>query len=493
MNRAALLVTALVGGCVYFNAMYDANREFDAGEKALQEQSEVQARVKFDSVIAKTGRILEGHPTSKYADDAAILKARSELYTRKWESAAETSRTAAALSDDERTAALAQGLGAVALRQLGKTAEADSLLGFALGFDLDPDDRALFLFERGLARQELGMAELAAADLEEASDARALSPEGRLTLSVALRDMGDYPRSAEMTSPLLAGSPVDLSSPLYVHLDSLTVLDPESIDTVAASLLYERDITPTRAAALLYLRGRATMRDGDTVQALAYLDEAVQRASTGTAAADAAYWATRARLRLARQPADVIQLIEPLGTARRSTSPEVRAEATRLQRAAQTFERLMGAHAGRGATAAEALLRAAELTRVDLDAPAVARGLYLQYVREAPQSRWVAKAIVGALSVSGHVPDPGWVLDDGLSTDEELRRRLVALPADDPYRLILTDPDSRDAVADSAYVLAEADLLRRLDEIRRLFDATAVDTVPIVSDSIAPADDEVEF
>ena len=82
MRSFRLLPIALLAGCVYFNAMYDANREYDAGLASLQEQATVTARVQFDSVIAKTGRIVEGHPDSKYADDAAILKTRAELHNQ---------------------------------------------------------------------------------------------------------------------------------------------------------------------------------------------------------------------------------------------------------------------------------------------------------------------------------------------------------------------------------------------------------------------------
>jgi hypothetical protein len=137
------------------------------------------------------------------------------------------------------------------------------------------------------------------------------------------------------------------------------------------------------------------------------------------------------------------------------------------------------------------MLRAAELARIDLDAPALARGCYLLYIDVAPGSRWTAKAIYGALSVSGHEPDPSWVADRGAATDDELRERLASLPADDPYRLALASPAERGPMADSMYVLAEADLQRRLLEIRMLFDPTAGDTA-VTADTIPAIRDEAE-
>lgn len=496
MIRALLLGSfgaGLTAGCVYFNSMYDANREFDRGIRELQEDSDVAARIRFDSVIAKTGRIVENHPSSKYADDAALLKTRSELYNQQWESARETARTAETLSDDDRTAAVAMGLGAVALRHLDEAGKADSIFTLALEADLPPDDRALFLFERGLARQQLGRSQEAAADLESAAGSLELSPDARLTLSEALRDIGEYRRSAQFVAPLLAQQQVDTRSPLYLHVDSLTVLSPEAVDSVTAVLLEGPGLQPTRAAAFHLLAGNASLRAGDTVQALARFEEAIETAARGVAAADASYRVIELRLASADSPADIRALADLFPTARRTRFDDRRERTLRWEQAQQSFDGLVEAYEGRGASAAEAALRAAELARVDLEALAVARGLYLLYVRDAPESRWVAKAIAGALSSSGYRPDPDWVTDDGAETDEALRARLMALPADDPYRLVLTDPGARTAAADSAYVLAEADLRRRLEEIRRQVQGVAIDTAGVAADSAAADQDEIQF
>ena len=175
--------------------------------------------------------------------------------------------------------------------------------------------------------------------------------------------------------------------------------------------------------------------------------------------------------------------------ARRSSQREMRERADRWESAAGEFEGLIAAYEGRGASAAEAILRAAELAQIDLQSLALARGGYLLYLDLGPDSRWAAKAIYGALSVSGHRPDPAWVDDRGPDTDVELRSRLASLPADDPYLLALSPAEDRGVMADSMYVLAEADLRRRLVEIRMLFDPTAADTVPD-DDSPAEADED---
>jgi tetratricopeptide (TPR) repeat protein len=478
---------------VYFNAMYDANREFDAALESLQEQSAIAARVQFDSVIAKTGRVIEDHPGSKYADDAAILKTRAELYTEVWESAIETSLTAETLAGSPKSRAIALGLRGVALRELGSNGEADSLLSLALEANVAADDRALFLFQRGLARQQLGLPDLATADLEAAASAVELSPEGSLSLSIALREIGEYGRSAEVASRLLATANPNPISPLYLHVDSLGVLAPSVVDSMAARLRTAPAIPATRMAAFQLISGRARLSQGREQDALSSFDAAVEEASSSQAAADAAYYAIDLRLRDATRPEDVTALLGSYPIARRAGRREMRERVGRWETASAEFEGLIAAYEGRGASAAEAVLRAAEVARIDLESLALARGSYLLYLDLVPDSRWAAKAIYGALSVSGHSPDPAWVEDLGLATDDELRSHLRALPSDDPYLLAFAAPEDRPAMADSMYVLAEADLRRRLTEIRMLFDPTAGDTVPVLEEpEVEPDQDEIQ-
>lgn len=490
MRTARLLALTVFGGCVYFNAMYDANREYDAALESLQEQSEVTARVQFDSVIAKTARVIEDHPGSKYADDAAILKTRAELYSKMWESAVETSIQAEAFAGSPRNRAVAVGLRGVAWRELGSYGEADSLLSLGLSEDIAADDEALFLFQRGLARQALGLSDQAALDLEAAANSLDLSFEGSLSLTIALRDIGEYGRSAEVAARLLATANPNPQDPLYLHVDSLGVLAPSTVDSMAASLLTAAAVPATRMAAYHLISGRARLGLGLEADALISFDAAVEEAANSQAGADAAYYATELRLRDATRPEDVTALLGSYPVARRVGNREMRERVNRWESASAEFEGLIAAYEGRGTSAAEAILRAAELAQIDLEALALARGSYLLYLELVPDSRWAAKAIYGALSVSGHQPDPSWVNDRGPDTDDELRNRLGSLPADDPYRLAFAPAEDRGIMADSMYVLAEADLRRRLMEIRMLFDPTAADTVQEEDDTPVEADED---
>ena len=112
------------------------------------------------------------------------------------------------------------------------------------------------------------------------------------------------------------------------------------------------------------------------------------------------------RLRAATRPEDVTALLGTFLDSAPYRRPRGAERAERWQKASVEFEGLIEAYESRGTSAAEAILRAAEVARIDLDAPALARGSYLLYLQLVPDSRWAAKAIYGALSVSGHLRIP---------------------------------------------------------------------------------------
>ena len=497
------VVTAVAAGCVYFNAMYDAGQAYDAGMEALQEEREQAARQQFDSVIAKTGRIVSNHPNSKYADDAAFLKTRSELHNKLWEAAAVSAQYARQLATGSSDSALASGLQGVASVQLGKDLLADSLLTLALAADLAEDDRANLLFHRGLARLRLGKPSEAASDLEAASRQINLTREARLDLARALFQIEDYARSAEVTADLLRADEFgQLSEAGLVHADTLARTAPKELDPQLAQLLADEGIRPVKRSLLQLLRGRTLEQLGQHDAALAVLDSSANVGATSRWAPQASLLASQIRLRNASAPEQIAEAIPGLERATRAGDAMTRETAVPLAAAANQFDSYTRAWRDRGASAAEAALRGGELAGSELGSPAVARGMYLKYLELAPESPWTAKALYGALAYSGYRPGT-WVRDEGAATDAELVARLEALPSSDPYRQAITGA-GRDSWADSAYVLAEVDLENRIMEIRMLFDTTVVrvrrdslatEATPAPADTTAdpPADREVEF
>jgi tetratricopeptide (TPR) repeat protein len=481
----------VVAGCVYFNAMYDAGKAYDAGMQAQREGRDTEARWQFDSVIAKAGRIVTRHPDSKYADDAALLKARSEIHNQLWQSARESAALAERLAARRADSAVAVGLGGIAELGLERPGEADERLTAALAEEVPPDDRALFLFQRGLARFRLERPAEAAADLEEASGQIDLSDEARLELARALFRIGELERSAAVASDLLRrGWFGTTSSAISALVDSLSAAAPGVMDERLAELLADEEVPASQRAMLWTLRGRTLDSLGRTEEALVLLDSASRASGATQWGPTAAFDAARIRIRTADEPDELREALPDLQRAVRSVDAATRTAALPLEDAARRFDALTDAWRTRGGTAAEAALRAAEVAGSELGSPAVARGLYLKYLELAPDSPWAAKAIYGALAYAGHAPGGDWVRDGGGVTDAALQRQLADLPPEDPYRAAL-DPALADDWSDSAYVLAEADLRNRITEIQMLFDTTVVrvrrDTA-VVPDRPQPVD-----
>lgn len=501
MFAVAVPLVGMTTACVYYNAMYDAGNAYDAGVEAMQEGQGTHARTQFDSVIAKTDRILRRHSRSKWADDAAILKTRSEINNKQWAAASETSVLALRLAGSGRDSATALGLRGIAALQLENPEQADSLLSLALAGELSGDDRSIFLFNRGLARLEEGRAAEAATDLQTAADQIDLTREARLELSRALRQIGESERSAEVTVDFLMDSEFGSLTPAErAQVDSLSRFSAADLEPRIAALLGSSDLQPTTRTMLQVLQGQALANLGDTEGALSVLDFAASGGSTNRWAQEASLRASLIRIREARDPSEITETIPALERARQSPSAGVRDTATRMSRSAVLFGEFNLAWESRGSSAAEAALRAAELAGSELLSPAVARGLYLKYLELAPDSPWALKGIYGALAFSGYQPGD-WIRDDGAATDRDLLARLEAIPADNPYRLALAT-GVRDMWADSSYVLAEVDLERRITEIQMLFDTTVVrvqrDTLPDDAELLGeetgePAERELEF
>ncbi|MGW8283903.1 MAG: hypothetical protein ACWGON_11440, partial [Gemmatimonadota bacterium] len=370
--------------------------------------------------------------------------------------------------------------------------QADSMLSRALEGDLKNDDRATFLFNRGMARLELGLTSDAAVDLQTAANEIELTREARLELSRALRQMGQYERSAEVTIDVMMEVPFGaLTRAERAQVDSLSTVAPGELEPRVAALLARDDLEPATRTMLETVEGMALEDLGERDSAVAILDVAATAGNTNRWAQEASLRAAMIRIGNARDPDQITQTIPGLESAKLSPNAGVRDTATLLARAAVLFGDFTDAWETRGSSAAEAAMRAAELAGGDLQSPAVARGLYLKYLELAPASPWAVKAIFGALAYSGHEPGD-WVRDEGSVTDRALLARLDSIPADNPYRLAV-DESTDDVWADSSYVLSEVDLQRRILEIQMLFDTTIV---RVQRDSVAldntPTEEEPE-
>ncbi|HET6779237.1 MAG TPA: hypothetical protein VFH26_10135, partial [Gemmatimonadales bacterium] len=71
---AAAGIANLLGGCVYYNGMYNANRLARSARKAERDGRTFEANGLWGQVATKAESVLVRHPTSKYAQDAGLLR-----------------------------------------------------------------------------------------------------------------------------------------------------------------------------------------------------------------------------------------------------------------------------------------------------------------------------------------------------------------------------------------------------------------------------------
>src|SRR3954462_8716458 len=72
--RYPILLTVLLGGCVYYNGMYNANRLARSAKKAEREGRTFDATSLWGQVATKAESVIVRHPTSKYAEQASVLR-----------------------------------------------------------------------------------------------------------------------------------------------------------------------------------------------------------------------------------------------------------------------------------------------------------------------------------------------------------------------------------------------------------------------------------
>ncbi len=506
MKKTSPAWLLFAAGCVYFNTLYNANMEYDSAQRAIRSGDPVTARRSLDSVIAKTDRIIAEHPGSKYADDAAILNARSQLELIRLFPSLNTESTRRAIasrarmvsetSSDSRLRRVATGLLGEVAYAGGELEVADSLLSVALDGELNEADRIDFYVTRGRVRLDLGQTAEAEEDLRAAVDEGTASPEVRLDLARTLTRLGEYDDALATLGPLLSREQQP-SVGVKAVADSLVQRAPrQSIDTFD-SLSELSSATPTQRALFAYYVGRGYQRLGVRDSALAAYDAADELAPNTRSALAALYYGSRWRIETATTASEVLDLASPLQrTAVRAS--DVMDSAAVLYAGVQSFGNWMNVFESRGVTESAALLRAAEVAVNQLRAPAVGRSLYLRFLEVAPGSPWAPKAILGALSLSeaaekaaagGSNPCVGTSGDSnpGAATtgevDRQLRARLSTFPSDNPYVLAAGAADT--PARDSSYAAAEQQLQVRLDAMRQLFEPAAVRPA-------APADSAVQ-
>jgi len=437
---AALLgVAALLSGCVYYNAIYNAERLYDEGERAHWAGDDSAASARYEEVIRKAADGYRREPRGEWADDALLLIGRANFRQGKLRAARAALEKAAQDAQDStaRLQALAY-LGAVDVRS-GDPGRALPLLNEALeGMRHGPVAAEAHLW-RARALLEEGRHDEGWWDLDQVEVA-----DPRLRVAAALERLrwgaraGDHLRVREAMSRLLdepeAGQQVD-SILTLVHAVAAR-WGPED----AAELLAHADAgrwERTDRGEVRLERARLLRAAGDTAAAVGEARDVA--GGVGSSAVRARILLAHWQLERAENLSDMHQAVGVLLPAERDSS--VAALLSRID----DVSRL----SNMGLDDPLALFAAGELARDSLRAPRLAVGLFLAYADAAPDDPWEPKAVLAALEAAPSEGTRAW-----------LRGRLEGRAGSPYVRAARGEPAP-------GFEALEAELTRRLTNVRR--------------------------
>ncbi len=109
---AAAAAALLLGGCVYYNGMYNAKRLAGSAWKAERDGRTFEANNLWGQVVTRAESLVVRHPESKYVDEALVLKGIALSRLKQCPQAVEPLGRVSTIEADGRTgeeAALALG------------------------------------------------------------------------------------------------------------------------------------------------------------------------------------------------------------------------------------------------------------------------------------------------------------------------------------------------------------------------------------------------
>jgi hypothetical protein len=389
----ALTGVEALGGCVYYNGMYNANRLARSARKAEREGRTFDANSLWGQVATKAESVLVRHPTSKYAAQAGLLRGVALARLGQCEHALEPlSRINVVTSNADlvEDGLLAAGRCHVALGNLAAGEAAFSQLLNSKNGDRRREARLQFarlLRQSGRYREALDI-------LAGLPDPR-VQPERVLALAGANR----VPEALALTDSLIARG--DTTK----QWDSLVVILAEQNPAAASAVVEKIYRLPHRRADL---QARMLVEDGlrmvpvDTARARRQLHQAIEAGGKGESAARASLALVRMELTGADDPAELQPVIDTLrGLAKRFQMNE---EIGRLEGTVTDVHRAATRVLPGSLQGDLRVFLAAEAARDVLEAPHLAEALFRRIPDQWPSSPYAPKAILAAQQLN-----PAWV------------------------------------------------------------------------------------
>jgi predicted negative regulator of RcsB-dependent stress response len=403
------LVAALLGGCVYYNGMYNTKRLAGSARKAERDGRTFEATNLWGQVVTRAESLVARHPDSKYVDEALVLKGVALARLNQCDAAvAPLGRVSLLPADAEVTEEASLALGRCQL-QLGQPAVAEITLARAAESE-DPVRRREARLMRARALRMTGRHREAMAALEGSSDPRAA--DERL---LALAGGGQRDAALALADSMLA------TRDTTARWDTVVVAVGREDPATASALvdrLESRPNTAPNARARLLLEDGVRLASVDTARAEARLRQAAEVDSVGISGERARLRLIRLSLTRATSAAELAPIAKELDR-RIEGRGELAGDASQLR---ESVGHILAAADSASAGAAQADLRlflAAETARDSLGAPALAASLFRTIVEAMPESPYAPKAIL-----AGQALDPVW----GASAVPLLEERYAASP-----------------------------------------------------------------
>jgi hypothetical protein len=423
-----LLLALSLGGCVYYNAMWSAERHAKGARHLEQRGQASEARSQWALAAAKAEGVALRHPRSRWADDALTLQAEGLARSGACDEAATV------------IARVRKEVGEAGLRERTDLAAAQCAIA-AGRLTQAESSLAMPLASKDAGRRS--RAELLA------GQAAALRRDFDAAVEHFARSRETAAAPARVRALLAAGRPADARAALEA-LGSGAQFQAERADLLAqlaalggadeASAALDRILARAGSRMLFQEQSRLLIADADRRLAHGHLDEAGARyrrasliAPAGTAEAGTAQVGVqRVRLARATQRADLTDIVAELSRLTREPGAGTAKQWHDL--AVQTT--ITGESPG-------VRFRIAELARDSLNAPALAGQLFLELAAGDTASLYAPKALLAALAL---LPD---------------RRDSIAGILDTRYA---TSPYTRafHGEASVAYAVAEDSLAREL-------------------------------
>jgi tetratricopeptide (TPR) repeat protein len=387
-------VTNLLAGCVYYNGMYNANRLARSARKAERDGRTFEANGLWGQVATKAESVLVRHPTSKYAQDAGLLRGIALSRLGQCEQALgplSGLTTARSSADLLQEALLASGRCQLAMGNLAAAGAAFSQLLESKNAERRGEAR----FQQARLLRQAGQYAEALRALEGQHDLRA---EHERVL--ALSGSGRIPEALALSDSLMAHGDTTRS------WDSLLVVLADSHPAVASRLVDRVRRLPNRsknqAEVRMLLEDGFRLAEIDPKRAQDRFRQVLKAGATGEAAGRASLALVKIDLKRVAGPHE----LQPIADTLKRLAERfelVSDETARLSSTVEEVRRVATVVTQDSALGDLRLFLAAEAAREELKAPRLAEGLFRQIHEKWPLSPYSPKAVLAAQQLN-----PAW-------------------------------------------------------------------------------------